>query len=406
MNITIICPHFAPDVAPTGDVMTRLVQEFGRFGHRIHVVTTVPWYRRHSVEPEWRGRFVRREKTSWGRITRIHPFASTNRTNLFSRAAGFGAFSLMATLASVFARRTDLILVMSPPLTLAPAGWIAAKRHRAPLVLNVQDVHPDAAVATGTLTDNWLVNILRRLELFSYARSDAVVVLSDDLRKRLVPRVDNEEKLRVIPNFVDTQSLYPTARDNSYRRELGLTDETVVMYAGNVGFSQPLELIIEAARQLRDRDDLVFVINGDGSRRAHFETEAEELPNVTFMGYQPRNRLNELLAAGDIHIVPLQPGMGSISVPSKIYSILAVGRPVLASVDPGTEIDLVVTRSGAGRSVPAGDTRAFIDALSALIDDPNGRAAAGLEARRFAEQWLSAEAVADSYNDLFAELEK
>ena len=406
MNITIICPHFAPDVAPTGDVMTRLVEEFGRFGHRIHVVTTMPWYRRHSVEPEWRGRFVKREKTTWGRITRIHPFASTNRTNLLSRAAAFGAFSLMAMLVSVFTRRTDLILVMSPPLTLAPAGWIAAKRHRAPLVLNIQDVHPDAAVATGTLADNWLLNILRRLELFSYARSDAVVVLSDDLRKRLVPRVANEEKLRVIPNFVDTQSLYPTTRDNSYRRELGLTDETVVMYAGNVGFSQPLELIIEAARQLRDRDDLVFVINGDGSRRVHFETEAEELPNVTFMGYQPRNRLNELLAAGDVHLVPLQPGMGSISVPSKIYSILAAGRPVLASVDPGTEIDLVVTRSGAGRSVPAGDTPAFIDALSALIDDPNGRAAAGLEARRFAEQWLSAEAVAESYNDLFSELEK
>jgi colanic acid biosynthesis glycosyl transferase WcaI len=406
MNITIICPHFAPDVAPTGDVMTRLVQEFGRFGHHIHVVTTLPWYRRHSVELEWRGRFVKREKTAWGRITRIHPFASANRTNLLSRAAAFGAFSLMAMLASVFTRRSDLILVMSPPLTLAPAGWIAAKRHRAALVLNVQDIHPDAAVATGTLTDSWLINILRRLELFSYARSDAVVVLSDDLRKRLISRVDDEEKLRVIPNFVDTESLYPTARNNSYRRELGLTDETVVMYAGNVGFSQPLELIIEAARQFRDRDDVVFVINGDGSRRAHFETEAEELPNVTFMGYQPRNRLNELLAAGDIHLVPLQPGMGSISVPSKIYSILAAGRPVLASVDPGTEIDLVVTRSGAGRSVPAGDTQAFIAALSALIDDPNGCAAAGLEARRFAEQWLSAEVVADSYNDLFSELEK
>ena len=406
MNITIICPHFAPDVAPTGDVMTRLVQEFGRFGHRVHVVTTVPWYRRHSIEPEWRGRLIKREPPAWGRIPRNHPFAAANRTNLLSRAAAFGAFSLMAMLVSVFTRRSDLVLAMSPPLTLAPAGWIAAKRHRAPLVRNVQDVHPDAAVATRTLTDSRLLNILRRLELFSYARSDAVVVLSDDLRKRLVPRVDNEEKLRVIPNFVDTESLYPTTRNNSYRRELGLTDETVVMYAGNVGFSQPLELIIEAARQFRDRDDVVFVINGDGSRRAHFETEAEQLPNVTFMEYQPRNRLNELLAAGDIHLVPLQPGMGSISVPSKIYSILAAGRPVLASVDPGTEIDLVVTRSGAGRSVPAGDTEAFIDALSALIDDPNGCAAAGLEARRFAEQWLSAEAVADSYNDLFSELKK
>ncbi|SVA24082.1 uncharacterized protein METZ01_LOCUS76936, partial [marine metagenome] len=128
MNITIICPHFAPDTAPTGDVMTQIVREFGRLGHRMHVVTTLPWYRNHSVEPEWRGRWIRRERTDWGRITRIHPFASTNRTNLLSRAVAFGAFTLVATLASVLARRTDLILTMSPPLTLAPAGWIASKR--------------------------------------------------------------------------------------------------------------------------------------------------------------------------------------------------------------------------------------------------------------------------------------
>ena len=405
MHITIICPHFAPDTAPTGDVMTQIVREFGRLGHRMHVVTTLPWYRNHSVEPAWRGRWIRRERTDWGRITRIHPFASTNRTNLLSRAVAFGAFTLVATLASVLARRTDLILTMSPPLTLAPAGWIASKRHRTPLVLNVQDIHPDAAVATGTLTDNGLVRMLRWVESFSYARSDAVVVLSDDLRKTLAPRIDDEEKLRVIPNFVDTEFLYPGERNNSYRRELGLTDEIIVLYAGNIGFSQPLELVVEAAQRFRDRDDVVFVINGNGSRRKHFEAETEDLPNVTFMDYQPQERLNEVLAAGDIHLVPLQPGMGSISVPSKIYSILAAGRPVLASVDPGTEIDLVVTRSGAGRSVPAGDKEAFLDALSSLVDDPNGRAAAGFEARRFAEEWLSAKAVADSYNELFSELQ-
>ena len=405
MNITIICPHFAPDTAPTGDVMTQLVHEFHRLGHRMHVVTTLPWYRNHSVEVEWRGKWIRRERTKWGRITRIHPLASASRINLLSRAVAFGAFGLTAAMASVFTRRTDLILVMSPPLTLAPAGWIASKRHRAPLILNVQDVYPDAAVVTGTLTDDRLVKLLRSVELFSYERSDAVVVLSDDLRKTLVPRISDEEKLRVIPNFVDTEFLYPADRNNSYRRELGLTDEIIVMYAGNVGFSQPLELVVEAARQLRDRDDVMFVINGNGSRREHFEVETKDLPNVTFMDYQPRERLNEVLAAADIHLVPLQSEMGSISVPSKIYSVLAAGRPVLASVDPGTEIDLVVTRSGAGRSVPAGDTQAFVGALSALIGDPNGRAAAGFQARRFAEEWLSARAVADSYDQLFSELQ-
>ncbi|MCH2636633.1 MAG: glycosyltransferase family 4 protein [Acidimicrobiales bacterium] len=404
MNITIISPHFAPDTAPTGEVITQIVNELQRLGHRIHVVTSLPWYRNHSVEPGWTRRLISREKTTWGKITRIHPFASKNRTNLFARSVAFCAFSCVAALVASFTRRTQIILAMSPPLTLGIAGWIAAKRHNAPLILNIQDIHPDAAIATGTISDTRVIEVLKRIERLSYEKADAVTVLSDDLRKKLISRIDAESKLRVIPNFVDTEHIYPGDRNNSYRHELGLTDETIVMYAGNVGFSQPLELVLEAARHLADRDDIVFVINGNGSRRAYFEQEAEELPNVTFMDYQPRQRLNEVLAAGDIHIVPLQKGLGSISVPSKLYSILAAGRPVLASVDPGTEIDLVVTRSGAGRSVPAGDSEEFIAALTALVDDPHGCASAGLEARRFAEEWLSAEAVAESYNDLFLQL--
>ncbi len=403
MNVTIICPHFAPDTAPTGEVMTQIVNQLQRLGHRIHVVTSLPWYRDHSVEPGWAGRLISREKTTWGKITRIHPLAPKNRTNILARAIAFGAFSCAAALVATLTRRTQIILAMSPPLTLGLAGWIAAKRHKAPLILNIQDIHPDAAIATGTLSDDRVIQLLRRIEHTSYAKADAVTVLSDDLRRKLTSRVDDESKLRVIPNFVDTEQIYPGDRHNSYRHELGLTDETIVMYAGNVGFSQPLEIVLEAARHLAERDDIVFVINGNGSRRSHLECEAEELPNVTFMDYQPRHRLNEVLAAGDIHLVPLRKGLSSISVPSKLYSILAAGRPVLASVDPGTEIDLVVTRSGAGRSVAAGESEEFISALIALVDDPHGRAAAGLEARRFAEEWLSVEAVAESYDELFFE---
>ena len=404
MRITVICPHFAPDTAPTGEVITEIVRELQNLGHHIHVVTSLPWYRNHSVEDGWRGRLFATEKTGWGRITRIHPFISNKRTNLLARAIAFALFSLVTALAASIGRRTQLILAMSPPLTLAPAGWIAARRHRAPLVLNIQDVHPDAAIETGTLNDERVIGLLKRLEIFSYRKADAITVLSRDLKERLSNRVEDESKILVIPNFVDTERIYPAEKHNSYREELGVTDETVVLYAGNIGFSQPLEIVLEAAQHLAHRDDVLFVINGNGSRRAHLETASEEMPNVTFMDYQPNSRLNEVLACGDIHIIPLKPGLGSISVPSKLYSILAAGRPVLASVDPGTEIDAVVTQSGAGRSVRAGDTEAFIAALEALIDDPNGRAAAGLNARHFAEEWLSAEAIGETYNNLFFEL--
>jgi colanic acid biosynthesis glycosyl transferase WcaI len=404
MELTLLCPHYAPDTAPTGDVMTRLVEELAARGHRMHVVTSLPWYRDHAVEPGWGGRLLRREKTDWGRISRLHPFASRDKSNLVMRAAAFGVFTGASLLAAACTRRTDGVLAMSPPLTLGPAGWLVATRMRAPLVFNIQDVYPDAAVQVGAITNERVIAALRGLERFSYARADAVTVLSDDLRDSLARRVDDPSKVRVIPNFVDTEGITPGPRMNSYRSEFGIGDELVVMYAGNVGYSQPLELVVEAARRLSHRSDIRFVVNGEGSRRAELERDVAGLDNVTLVDFQPKERLPEVLAAGDVHLVLLREGLAAVSVPSKLYSILAAGRPVLASVDPGTEVDRVLAGCGGGATVPAGDTDAFVGAVEQLADDPDRRLAAGQAGRAFAETWSSAAGVAAMYEELFEEL--
>ena len=284
------------------------------------------------------------------------------------------------------------------------AGWLAALRHRAPLVLNIQDIHPEAAVATGSITNPKIISILEALESLSYKKADAITALSDDLRLNIASRIEHPDKVRVIPNFVDTDWIYPDSKFNNYRTSLGLTDEVVIMYAGNLGYSQPIEIVIDAARRLQHHQEIVFVINGEGSRRAELEAKAAGLENMRFVDFSSYEDLNEVLAAADIHLILLKPGLGTASVPSKLYSILAAGRPVLASVDTGTEIDLVVSRSGAGRSVSSNNNDLFVETLIALADDPVGRDAAGKAGRKFAEEWLSADSVAQSYDELFEEL--
>ena len=119
MRLLIICPHFEPDTAPTGDVMTRIVHELAARGHELHVITSLPWYRHHAVEPEWRGRIIRRERVPWGRITRIHPFPTSDKRNLVRRALSFGCFTGLATLLAVFSGRRDAVIAMSPPQCVA-----------------------------------------------------------------------------------------------------------------------------------------------------------------------------------------------------------------------------------------------------------------------------------------------
>jgi colanic acid biosynthesis glycosyl transferase WcaI len=411
VNLLVLCPHFAPDVAPTGEVMTQIAHQLVDRGHRLHVVTSLPWYQHHAIEPGWEGALVRHEDVPWGRITRVHPFP-TDKANIPARALAFGGFTALAGLAGALTRsRPDAVLAMSPPLTLGAVGWAAAKAHRAPFVFNIQDVFPDVAIEVGAISSPRVIAAARRLERETYLRADAITVLSDDLRSNVAAKIAGHRgaagdaaKVRVIPNFIDTEAVRPGPRENAYRREFGLEGKTVVMYAGNVGLSQSLGLVVAAATHLAHDPDVVFVINGGGSARPALEAAAAGLSNVRFVDMQPKERLAEVAAAADVHVVPLRTGLARSSVPSKLYTILASGRPVVASVDPGTEVARTVEAAGAGVAVPPDDAESFTKAVVRMIEEPEQARAMGEAGRRFVERWASPAAVAAAYEELFAEL--
>jgi colanic acid biosynthesis glycosyl transferase WcaI len=404
VRLVVVSPHFAPDVAPTGDVVTRLVHELAARGHQIEVITSLPWYRTHRIEPGFEGKLLRREDTPWGRITRINPFPTSDKRNIVRRAAAFAGFSAIASAVGARGPDVDGVLAISPPLTLGLSGWRVAVARHASFVFNIQDVYPDVAVELGVLTTAWVIRAAARLERVCYARADAVTVLSEDLRANVGAKAGDLSKVRVIPNFVDTEAIKPTRRKNRYRREFGLGDKTVVMYAGNVGLSQSVDIVIEAAAALEYEDDVTFVINGQGAARADAERRARGLGNVRFVDMQPSERLPEVLAAGDIHVVPLKRGLARSSVPSKVYSILAAGRPLVASVDEGSEVALLVERAKAGIAVPPEDGEELTKSLKRLIDSPEEAKRMGRAGRRFIKSWASPAAVAASYEALFEEL--
>lgn len=403
--LLVLCPHFRPDTAPTGTVITRIVEELAARGHTIHVVTSLPWYRNHRIEPGWTGRWVRTERTEWGSITRVHPFPGSDKTNLLRRAIGFLAYSVLAGLQCLrvggWFRRAEAVIAMSPPLTLGLTGWIASRLRRAPLVFNIQDVFPDAAIETGAISNPAIIRTAAWLERVSYRAADAVTVLSDDLRDNVATKLGSAEKVHVIPNFVDTDQIRPGERMTPYRAELGLGTGPVVLYAGNVGFSQSLDLVLAAARAL---PEVTFLINGDGAARAALEKEAVDLANVHFAGYIDPPRLSELLATGDVHVVPLRAGLGRVSVPSKTYSIMAAGRPVVAAIDPDTAVPAILEASGGGVSVGPDDPVAFIEALSELIADPRRQYEFGANGRAWVEREASPEAVGSAYDLLISDL--
>ncbi|MEY3656406.1 MAG: hypothetical protein RL114_764, partial [Actinomycetota bacterium] len=343
----------------------------------------------------------------WGSIIRVHPFPGKSKSNLLRRAIGFGGFSAIAGVCTLFAggihRRPAAIISMSPPLTLGLTGWLAARMRFTTAIFNIQDVFPDAAIETGAITNTRIIAAARWLERISYQRSDAVVVLSDDLRDNVVAKVSprHVNKIKVIPNFVDADRIVPMDRMTAYRSELNIGDELVVMYAGNVGYSQSLTMLLHAAKQMPNN---TFVINGDGAARADLESQAVGLANIRFAGYQPRDRVGEVLASGDIHVVPLRTGLGAVSVPSKTYSILAAARPVVAAIDPGTEVTRILEQSGAGVSVAPDNEELFTSALQAMVANIETAREQGRKGREWVETHVSPAAVAQSYLSLIADI--
>jgi colanic acid biosynthesis glycosyl transferase WcaI len=251
-------------------------------------------------------------------------------------------------------------------------------------------------VETGAITNRVVIAVARVLEKVTYRAARMITVLSVDLQENVIAKIPSRlaSRVVVIPNFVDTEQVQPSSRLTPYRGELGIGDQQVVMYAGNVGYSQSLDLMIAAAKVL---PDVVFVINGQGSARSSLQSLAAGLDNVIFGDFQPVDRLAEVLATGDVHIVPLQRGLGRVSVPSKVYSIMAAGRPILVAVDAGTEVPRLVTAAQCGVVVEPDQPAAFTSALSALIQDPDQCRIMGENARTFVENVASAEAVARQY---------
>ncbi len=450
LSILVLCPHYLPDTAPTGQVMSSLCERWTALGHRVEIITSLPWYKDHVVAQDWQGQMLHTQPEVWGRIRRWYPFAG-NKAGLWRRALGFVGFSVLVGIDAVrAARRCDVVFAMSPPLTLGAAGWFAAAFGKNPLVFNVQDIFPEAAVRAGVLRNKTVIALASGLERWLYRRAAAVTVLSQDMAhnvqakcksaarvacqgaaqdavaevvedqdvckqdvcKQDVCKQDAYKGVRgelvvVIPNCADASSITPAPTQNTYREDLGLPEENsptrVVMYAGNLGHSQPLELVVGAAERFSSQGHthVHFVINGDGVARPQISQAAQRLSNLHLLGWQPSERLSEVLAAADVHLVLLRSGLASSSVPSKLYSVLAAGRPVLASVDQGSEVERLLAASGAGISVPPDNLDMFCEALEQMLANPKSLREMGQRARTYAEATASPAQIADKYLQLF-----
>ena len=298
-----------------------------------------------------------------------------------------------------------VVSLTDPPIIGLLALW-TARRTGAKFVFLCEDIFPEVAVLLEDFHNETVNRILDRINRYLLRRADAIIALGDRMRRRLVEEKGADPRvITILHNWADCEAIAPAGKNNPFARAKGLTDAFVVMHSGNIGLSQNLGVVLDAAAQLRDRRDLVFALVGDGAKRQALEAAAAErhLENVRFFPYQPKAALDDSFATADVFIVSLKPGIEGYIVPSKVYGILAAGRPFIAAVDPSCEVADIARDYRCGVLAAPGNASDLAAQILALYDNRSETAAMGARAREAAWRFDRHRAVR-AYYDLFARL--
>ena len=329
---------------------------------------------------------------------------------------GIGELSLPAVFAWAAARHVDrpvdVVEVYSPPLTLGLAGAITKQFFRAPLIVNVQDLFPQNAVDLGLLKPGPALSFLRMVEGMVYRLADVLTVHSAGNRKFLLEdRGVPESKVMTISNWVDMET-FDAVREGGDTDldplfdEMEVADRKVFLFAGVMGPAQGLDIVIDAARLVADRDDVVFLLLGDGTERRRLEERARGLglDNVRFGDFVPPERYTSIVARCYAGLVTLTPAVHTPVVPAKLMGYMAAGIPVVAALSQQSDGYEIVVESGVGAAVQAGDAEAFAEAVRRLADDPARSVEMGQAGLEYARREFAKEACVGMYDQLFSEL--
>jgi putative colanic acid biosynthesis glycosyltransferase WcaI len=394
-RLLVLNQYYWPGIEATAQLLTDLCEALVD-DVEITVVTGV--LHGHEDQP-------RRVVRNGVEILRVRS-TSFERSKVLARASNYMTYLTNALLRGLRVPRPDIVLCMTDPPIVADIALLVARRYRAPLVVISQDVFPEIAVQLKRLENPVAMKLLRSLVRLYLRRADRIVAIGDTMRQRLEEKGAPAERVSVIPNWVDTERLVPRDRANEWARNIGLDKKFVVMHSGNVGHAQDLDSLVRSATFLRDLDDLSILIIGTGARHAELVALAEllEVDQVAFLYYQSRGVLPQSLSAADVHVVGLAPGLAGYVVPSRLYGILAVARPVIVAADAESETAQVVQRAGCGIVVPPGRPELLARAIRDAHDGKFDLVEMGRRGREWVEREADRSVALRRYRDLLGEL--
>lgn len=388
MRVTVWGINYAPEFTGIAPHSVALCEYLAGQGHDVEMVTSFPYYPTWQKRPEDRGRLFRTDLINGVRVRRCWHFVPS-RVSALKRIIHEGTFVLASSLRLLGLRQPEVMVVVSPPLLLGAAAWIVGKLKRAPFIFHVQDMQPDAAVGLGMLKPNAFTRALYGLEALAYRKAVRASGITHGMLRSFRAKGVPESKLIYFPNTIELSTAEASPPRGDFRTRHGfLPDEFLAVYAGNLGVKQGLDVLLEAARLVRD-PRIRILICGDGAQRETLSRRAQELnlPNFTLLPLQEGPDYRALLVDADLCFITQQAGAGNSFFPSKLLGLLAESKPVVTVAAPECELALSLAEGDFGVNVPPGQPQELAALLDSLANDGPRLAAFGTNGRRYVEQF-------------------
>lgn len=388
MRFLILTQYYAPEIGAAQVRLGAVARTLLELGHEVEVVTALPNYPGGKIFPQYRGRFYCREKIDGVEVHRVWVHAAKGASK--QRLLNYLTFGLACLFALSKTQRPDFILVESPPLLLSIPGFWATKLYKSKMIFNVADLWPEELIELGLIKDKMMIKILSQLEKWSYDVSYKINAVTDGIKIRLVEKGIVESKVLLLPNGADIAMFRPRTPDVQLGNGLGVADKKIILYAGGMGYMHNLEYVLDAAKLLLNRRDILFLFIGEGPKKAKLQGKAEmnSLENVLFLEPAPPEfvaRLYSLAAIGLVSVKQLPSFNGVRS--AKMLPAMASGVPLIyCGVGEGPQL---VEKAKAGLVVEPGNPEALSAAVIRLVDDPKLAQDLGRNGRKFVEENLS-----------------
>lgn len=398
LKILILGLNYAPECIGISVYTTGLAEALAAAGHQVKVIAGVPYYPQWQVfdDPECAWTQPTLENgVSIQRVRHYVPRRASGSGRLLHHLS-FAASAFVPSLLAAYRFRPDMVFTVAPSLVAAPVARLAAMVSGARSWLHIQDFELDAATATALLRRGGLAErVGSAVERAVLRWFDTVSTISPQMCQRLAEKGVAPDKIVHLRNWADLAGVQPLNEPSSYRAEWNITTPHVALYSGSIGVKQGMDTLLETARCLSRREDLTFVVCGEGPGRRALEEAAAGLPRVQFHDLQPTEKLGQLLGLATVHLLPQSAEVADLMLPSKLTNMLASGRPIVATAAEGSGLWEEV--QNCGLAVPPGDAVAFAGGIEALLDDASQAATAGLNGRRRAQERWSKDRIIEGF---------